>query len=98
MSLLVEKMEDIPTWENPFSCDCYNMGTTIGTNLLVMHGNHPSERCGYLILVNRETGERHRISFPKPSKQDTEEEDGCWMDPAGGIHGPDEDDPAAMYK
>ena len=57
----VEEMEPIPAGENPFHHDLYNMGQSMGTNLMVMFGNHSKDPCGYLILINTETGRRIKI-------------------------------------
>lgn len=50
---------------NPFVGDMFNMGTIIGANVTVMYGNHAAERQAYIIVVNTETGERMKITFPK---------------------------------
>lgn len=59
----IENMEPFPAGENPFRHDLYHMGTRLGTNCIVMHSNHPTEKAKYLIVVNIETGERARIGF-----------------------------------
>ena len=56
--------ENIPAGDNPFIHDTFNMGTIIGTNLVVMYKNHPSEKCDYLVIVNTNTGERITV-IPK---------------------------------
>ncbi len=48
---------------NPFWHDAYNMGEYLGTNVAVMFSNHSEKHCPYLIIVNRITGERKRITF-----------------------------------
>lgn len=53
----------IPPNSNPFDADHYNMGTKVGTNCTIMYGNHPDEKCNYLIIVNTETGERVRVAL-----------------------------------
>lgn len=57
----ITKLESFPPNVNPFCHDVYNMGVNIGLNFCVMFDKHPSERAGYLIVVNKETGERLRI-------------------------------------
>jgi hypothetical protein len=57
----IEELESIPAESNPFHHDLYNMGTQMGKDLMIMHGNHSSEDCEYLILVNTKTGRRFRI-------------------------------------
>lgn len=54
-------LESFPPNANPFHHDAYNMGIDVGSNFCVMFDKHPSERAGYLIVVNKETGERLRI-------------------------------------
>lgn len=57
----VEQLADIPASSNPFHHDLYNMGQKFGKNLLLMFGNYDTEHCGYLILVNTDTGKRIKI-------------------------------------
>ena len=59
----VKKADPFPPNTNPFLCDAFHMGTPIGSNVMVMMGNHSGERCPYLIVINVETGERVRIIF-----------------------------------
>ena len=54
---------------NPFNHDSYNMGQTMGTNLMLMFANHTTEECQSLILVNRQTGERVMIHMRKFAEQ-----------------------------
>jgi len=54
-------MEPIPAGENPYDHDHFNMGARIGSNLTVMFACFETQKCGYLTLVNTETGERVRI-------------------------------------
>lgn len=44
---------------NPFHSDSYRMGQYVGTNVAIMFEGH--ERLGYIVVVNRETGERIRV-------------------------------------
>jgi hypothetical protein len=88
----IEQMGSIPPKANPFSYDLYHMGTRLGTNLMVMHANHPSEICNYLILCNTDTGERWRVAItPAGAKRTISEQimtpvliaseqarEGCW--------------------
>lgn len=48
---------------NPFMQDHYNMGTRLGNNIMIMHGNHDNEICKYLIIVDLITGERKKVTF-----------------------------------
>lgn len=48
---------------NPFCHDAFHMGTRLGKDLMVMHANHDTEDCKYLIFVNTKTGERFRMEF-----------------------------------
>lgn len=52
-----------PPGENPFLHDSHNMGTRMGKDLVLMHGNHDTEDCKYLIFVNTKTGKRFRMEF-----------------------------------
>lgn len=61
--IVIEKLEDFPPNENPFRHDAEHMGTRIGTNVFVMMPNFESQHCPYLICVNKETGERVKLSF-----------------------------------
>jgi hypothetical protein len=60
-SLTVER--NIEQFEpgNPYRQDLYHMGSMVGSNIEVMYPCHSTERCKYLIIVNKETGERIRI-------------------------------------
>lgn len=64
------EMDPIEPGTNPYLSDAFNMGMTLGTNVVVMFGNHQNEECKYLIVVNTETGERLRITFevPEPAR------------------------------
>lgn len=59
----VVELDNLPPGSNPFHHDAFSMGTPMGSNLLLMHGNHPSEKCGYLILINPFNGCRLRINL-----------------------------------
>ena len=63
VKMKVEDMEPMPANSNPFNHDSYHMGHWVGKNVLIMMANHPEHECKYLIIINRETGERKRISF-----------------------------------
>jgi hypothetical protein len=67
----IEQMGSIPPKANPFSYDLYHMGTRMGSNLLIMHANHDSEICNYLILCNTDTGERWRVAITPAGKKET---------------------------
>ena len=58
-----EKMESIPPNSNPFLHDLYNMGMDIGRNVTVMFEAHNGEKADYIIVINKETGERIRLVF-----------------------------------
>lgn len=67
----VSYLESFPPNSNPFHHDFYNMGTNIGTNVTVMMGNHDNEECRYLIIVDRKTGKRLRITFEETSPEES---------------------------
>ena len=56
-------LDPIPANDNPFKHDSYNMGYTIGTNVMVMFEHHASEKQKYLIVIDTTTGERKKIIF-----------------------------------
>jgi hypothetical protein len=56
---------------NPFLSDFSNMGIQLGTNIMAMMMNHPSEKMNWVVLVDMETGKRVRIDFD-------DEEHGKW--------------------
>lgn len=60
----INEKENIPAGDNPFKHDTFNMGTILGSNLVVMYKNFPSEKCDYLVIVNTNTGERITV-IPK---------------------------------
>lgn len=59
----VETMESIPANSNPFHSDAYHMGQYIAKNVCVMYATHEHETATYIVVVNRFTGERVRVSF-----------------------------------
>lgn len=59
----VRTMETIPAGDSPFQHDLSNMGTVLGTNITVMYKTFPKERMEFLIVVNKDTGERVRLEF-----------------------------------
>jgi hypothetical protein len=59
----IDEIESIPPKENPFLHDLVNMGTRLGTNLMVMYENFEDQKAPFLIVVNMETGERVRLVF-----------------------------------
>jgi len=61
----VTAIEPIPANANPFNHDLYNMGTSLGSNVMVMHENHNDAPADYLIIVHIPTGHRVRIEFPE---------------------------------
>lgn len=63
VKLKVFQLESIPAEANPFHHDAFHMGVKLGTNVMVMQANHATEECKYLIIINLETGTRHRISL-----------------------------------
>jgi hypothetical protein len=60
-SLVVER--NVTQFEpgNPYRQDLYHMGTMVGSNIEVMYPCHTNERCNYLFIVNKLTGERIRV-------------------------------------
>lgn len=63
MRITLEQMDPILVGSNPYEFDHYNMGHTLGTNLVLMYANHSNQVCKYLILVNLEDGTRTRLIF-----------------------------------
>jgi hypothetical protein len=48
---------------NPFHQDVSNMGTRLGSNVIIMHSNFDSSPAEYLVVVDTKTGERIKITF-----------------------------------
>lgn len=63
MIVKTRDMDPIPPNSNPFEHDPYNMGTKIGKDLMMMHGNHPHNAMSYFILVDTVSGERIRVDI-----------------------------------
>ena len=61
--MILEKMIEPIEPGNPFLSDLENMGTQIGTNVIVMHRKHTSEKQDWIIIVNTVTGERMKLAF-----------------------------------
>lgn len=59
----VKELPAFPEGGNPFIHDTYNMGSRVGNNCMVMYDKHPSERAGYVIIVNIATGKRIKVSL-----------------------------------
>ena len=59
----ITHLESFPPNSNPYHHDAYHMGMTIGKNVTVMMANHSDQECGYLIVINKTTGERLKITF-----------------------------------
>jgi len=61
--MYTEEMPSFPPNSNPFNHDLFHMGTKLGNNCMIMHSNHTTEKCDYLIIVNTVTGERLRVAL-----------------------------------
>lgn len=55
-------MSDFLKDSNPYWHDSYHMGTGIGTNVEVMYADHETNK--YLIIIDKATGKRLRVSIP----------------------------------
>lgn len=60
----MDLMGRIPPGDNPYSHDQFHMGKGIGNNIVAMFASHDDQVCEYLILVDKRTGERVRVTFP----------------------------------
>jgi len=60
-----EEMTPFPPNVNPFCHDAYHMGTSLGSNVMVMHENHTNKPAQYLIIIHKPTGQRLRIILPE---------------------------------
>ena len=62
------EIEQLNSWEpdrDPLDEDYISMGTSLGTNVMMLHMPHPrSDPAEYITLVHIPTGERIRITFP----------------------------------
>ena len=63
MTLKIVELSPFPENCNPFHHDLSHMGTPIGKDLMLMHSNHNTEECKYLIFVNTKTGKRFRLEL-----------------------------------
>lgn len=59
---------------NPFLHDHFNMGTQLGSNLVVMHSNFNHDECKWLTLVDCITGERVKIMFYRTENNNSAKE------------------------
>ena len=50
---------------NPFHQDISNMGTRLGSNVMIMHQNFDHQEAKWLTIVNTKTGERICINFDR---------------------------------
>jgi hypothetical protein len=65
---------------NPYLGDAFNMGQPMGKNLELMFGNHADQPCPYLILVNKATGERMRLTIEMDGIKTADETSGLYGD------------------
>jgi len=56
-----QELDPIPPGDNPFDHDLTSMGTSIGSNIIIMHSNFSHEHCSSLVIVDRTTGRRYRL-------------------------------------
>lgn len=68
------KLTPFPPNCNPFHHDLFNMGTQMGSNLMIMHSNHKDQRVDSLILVNPITGERWKLDMVEQEEDSQEQE------------------------
>lgn len=71
----LKKLESFPPDSNPFEHDCFNMGTPIARNCMIMHRTHTTMDADYLCIVNTDTGERLSVVF-KNEKDKKDENEG----------------------
>ena len=61
------EIEQLNSWKpdcDPMNEDYCSMGTSLGTNVMMLHMHHPrSAPARYITLVHIPTGERIRITF-----------------------------------
>lgn len=60
------KIKNLPSFPpncNPYLEDAFHMGISLGSNVTAMLGNHSTDTCDYIILVDTRTGERIQIDF-----------------------------------
>lgn len=75
MTPKLTSLPPFPAGANPFNHDMSNMGTPMGKDLMLMHSNHATERCRFLILVDTATGERWRLDLVENTKVKDYEDD-----------------------
>lgn len=59
----ITDLDPIPANSNPFKHDFYHMGTTIGTNCMIMFEHASDEKQDYIIIIDTTTGEKKKITF-----------------------------------
>lgn len=64
--------DDPSTPINPYRHDAFHMGMPMGKNFVIMHRNHPSEDCPYLIFVNTVTGDRVKVELKEFLRESTQ--------------------------
>jgi len=47
----------------PYDYDGFNMGQSIGKDLIMMFGNHADAECRYVIFCDTKTGKRFKVTF-----------------------------------
>ena len=71
MKIEIEYLTPFPENSNPYHHDEYNMGETRGCGLELMYSNHGSEICKFLILVDKHSGKRVKISIEYDDRRDS---------------------------
>lgn len=64
-----KKLDGFPPGSNPFCHDQYHMGMEVGKNVIVMYSCYENDRCDYLIIYNKETGERLQVNITEEAEE-----------------------------
>jgi len=69
----IELLKSFPPGADPMREDFCNMGTGLGSNVMMLHKTFPSDKMPWMVLVHIPTGERILISFPEEKELSPEE-------------------------
>ena len=62
-SEIMPEFDNFEPGDNPFRYDHFHMGKDLGSNITIMFANHDKEKMTYIIFINKNTGERFKITF-----------------------------------
>lgn len=74
-NFVISEIKAITPYVNPFLEDSYNMGKSLGNDVMAMMANHDTDPCKYVILVHIPTGRRIVVEFAVPEDKVVNQED-----------------------